>query len=699
MASGPPPAGPPQPVREQSPPSTSVSWDGDKMFNIYIYDYCVKRGYAKTAQELLQEAEIPHDSTPPINAKQGLLFEWWSVFWVLFTAKNNGNGSDDALLYTQHQTQQSNQRQPPRTQPQAPQRYMQPVNGVRPGGPQPSMPNGVVPTVPPALQNGAPFTGSGPQVNGVGQPHPTGPSVGTPALMPAQRQGQVQQRPHVTSFQSPIATHSPQHPGSQPQPPQGPMIPMRGTMLPPGHQQGPMSGAQPLYSISSASGSHPNSPAPHVGQSPLLAQRQPPTIPGGNRNVPEIRQLHESGVNSDVLRIDAQRLPVLKDELGLGTVDLPSMTMEDKSKLLSLAKERGWLHPAKPGGPPNAAAGPSNRNQPMGPGQQRPPPGTQFAQPGQNQQQRIKRNSTSPGEENEQLQNDSSPPANKRLRTSPSGPDQPPPMAGLMPGYPPQQPQPGPGGPQHQSGMMTHMPGANGSFASQGRMNNQHMNNAMMNPVAQMAQYRQSMTNLHKNGLPPGMMQANAPSPAAAADSPFPGPADGPQSRPGTSQFVGNRQPQQQNKPMMPPPSPSNKPVPKDGEASGSAVSVQSSPRNRPAVTSGPGPQQMSSQPGQGAVGPLTPAQNHATLTAPSPSAILNGSQSMGAQGQSGPPNPANNQSQPPPPTSNAQSDMSFMNSDIIFGGFDTFNDTLFTPDHMGQATDLDFGEWFSTDL
>ena len=46
-----------------------------RRFNIYIYDYCYKRGYKKTAKELLQEADIPIDSKPPINARQGLLFE------------------------------------------------------------------------------------------------------------------------------------------------------------------------------------------------------------------------------------------------------------------------------------------------------------------------------------------------------------------------------------------------------------------------------------------------------------------------------------------------------------------------------------------------------------------------------------------------------------------------------------------------
>lgn len=44
-------------------------------FNIYIYDYCHKRGFKKTAKELLSEADIAPESTPPINARQGLLFE------------------------------------------------------------------------------------------------------------------------------------------------------------------------------------------------------------------------------------------------------------------------------------------------------------------------------------------------------------------------------------------------------------------------------------------------------------------------------------------------------------------------------------------------------------------------------------------------------------------------------------------------
>lgn len=89
---------------------------------MYIYDYCNKRGFRKTARELRAEAALDLDSRPPIDAKQGLLYEyvtqvsstphspspvlvhrrWWSVFWVLFTAKNgNGNGSEDAQIYVE----------------------------------------------------------------------------------------------------------------------------------------------------------------------------------------------------------------------------------------------------------------------------------------------------------------------------------------------------------------------------------------------------------------------------------------------------------------------------------------------------------------------------------------------------------------------------------------------------------------------
>src|SRR4051812_5620184 len=50
----------------------SLSLDQPSRFNIYIYDYCFKRGFRKTAQELMNEGDLGPDPTPPINARQGL---------------------------------------------------------------------------------------------------------------------------------------------------------------------------------------------------------------------------------------------------------------------------------------------------------------------------------------------------------------------------------------------------------------------------------------------------------------------------------------------------------------------------------------------------------------------------------------------------------------------------------------------------
>lgn len=52
-----------------------ISTQVHRRFNIYIWDYCTKRGYPRTARELAEEAKLS-DPNPPINAKQGLLYEY-----------------------------------------------------------------------------------------------------------------------------------------------------------------------------------------------------------------------------------------------------------------------------------------------------------------------------------------------------------------------------------------------------------------------------------------------------------------------------------------------------------------------------------------------------------------------------------------------------------------------------------------------
>ncbi|KAI5833172.1 hypothetical protein K523DRAFT_233474 [Schizophyllum commune Tattone D] len=56
------------------PTISTMSWEGDHMFNVYVHDYCVKHGFFKTASELRREAGLS-DAAPPIQTKQGFIFE------------------------------------------------------------------------------------------------------------------------------------------------------------------------------------------------------------------------------------------------------------------------------------------------------------------------------------------------------------------------------------------------------------------------------------------------------------------------------------------------------------------------------------------------------------------------------------------------------------------------------------------------
>lgn len=80
-----------QPHSPASDHPPGLNWEGEEMcvptsllprmliirrFNVYIFDYCTKRGYNKTARTLQEEAGLSAESRrPPIDAKQGLLYE------------------------------------------------------------------------------------------------------------------------------------------------------------------------------------------------------------------------------------------------------------------------------------------------------------------------------------------------------------------------------------------------------------------------------------------------------------------------------------------------------------------------------------------------------------------------------------------------------------------------------------------------
>ncbi|KAL8138444.1 hypothetical protein V2J09_004445 [Rumex salicifolius] len=74
---------------------SQTNWEADKMLDVYIHDYLVKRDLKATAQAFEAEGKVSSDPVA-IDAPGGFLFEWWSVFWDIFIARNNEKHSDIA---------------------------------------------------------------------------------------------------------------------------------------------------------------------------------------------------------------------------------------------------------------------------------------------------------------------------------------------------------------------------------------------------------------------------------------------------------------------------------------------------------------------------------------------------------------------------------------------------------------------------
>ncbi|KAI0029951.1 hypothetical protein K488DRAFT_88213 [Vararia minispora EC-137] len=565
MASAPPsqpqPQGPP-PLLDAPPASaSSISWEGDKMFNIYILDYCNKRGYSKTARELMAEADIQPGSAPPIDARQGLLFEWWSVFWVLFQAKNNHNGSTSADAMTYIAAKHVRTANGPNAAPPGPGPALRPgfppANGMPPRqgplppasapgaapAPQP-MPNGIAHPGPPGVPQQPPSYGAmgalpPPQPNGP-PPHPTGFPPNAAQPRPPGPPGPGQQPPRTLNgaFQSPTMAPSPQgQSGPSPH-----MAGMRPGMPPPA--SGHPTPTVPFQTISGPSPGRQDAATPSAVPQPS---------PSFAARVPSDRLMHElHSIPPEVLRI-------ARAEAALGEKDVHSMSESERVRLsfsplhphalptalthchiqqrvLALARRR--LNPASSmvngmqPPPPNAIAGPSGMQPPSA------PPTRASA----------KRSSTSPGTEHETIpRGQSSPHANKRARRTPDSqqpqqqqqqqqqPPPHPPHAGQpqMPPHPhaqqlpshtqppqqPMQPMPGPSTPamafpQQRPGVgpMGMRPPGMGSFVPPGGMGQPSMmagpmmgapQPSMSAPPSAMipqthAQYHSQMANVHQ---------------------------------------------------------------------------------------------------------------------------------------------------------------------------------------------------------
>ncbi|CAF2031434.1 transcriptional corepressor LEUNIG isoform X2 [Brassica napus] len=110
---------------------SQTNWEADKMLDVYIYDYLVKRDLKATAQAFQAEGKVSSDPVA-IDAPGGFLFEWWSVFWDIFIARTNEKHSEVAASYIETQMikareQQMQQSQHPQVSQQQQQQQQQQI--------------------------------------------------------------------------------------------------------------------------------------------------------------------------------------------------------------------------------------------------------------------------------------------------------------------------------------------------------------------------------------------------------------------------------------------------------------------------------------------------------------------------------------------------------------------------------------------
>ncbi|KAL0435490.1 UNVERIFIED_CONTAM: Transcriptional corepressor LEUNIG [Sesamum radiatum] len=78
------------------------NWEADKMLDVYIHDYLLKRKLHNSAKAFMTEGKVATDPVA-IDAPGGFLFEWWSVFWDIFIARTNEKHSEAAAAYIETQ--------------------------------------------------------------------------------------------------------------------------------------------------------------------------------------------------------------------------------------------------------------------------------------------------------------------------------------------------------------------------------------------------------------------------------------------------------------------------------------------------------------------------------------------------------------------------------------------------------------------
>ncbi|XP_027330121.1 transcriptional corepressor LEUNIG-like isoform X2 [Abrus precatorius] len=87
-----------------------LNWEADKMLDVYIYDYLKKRQLHASARIFQAEGSVSMDPVV-IDAPNGFLFEWWSVFWDIYIARTNQKHSEAAASYSKSQQSKAREMQ------------------------------------------------------------------------------------------------------------------------------------------------------------------------------------------------------------------------------------------------------------------------------------------------------------------------------------------------------------------------------------------------------------------------------------------------------------------------------------------------------------------------------------------------------------------------------------------------------------
>ncbi|CAE6474833.1 unnamed protein product [Rhizoctonia solani] len=283
-----------------NPAHRQRSWDEDKHLNLYILDYCRRRKFAETASVFEREAGISPDSKVSFDAPQGLLFEWWIVFWETFNSQRSNLATppgqrESGQVYVntmarlrklamhekdeQHRARSMSMSMSTPGMPNPMMGGMGPaMNGSGPASAMstPAMSNMPNPMGGPRPQSQA-SARMGPQQGAMGQPgqQPMGPGAsGQPGMPP-------QQGPNMGPGQmNGPGPHPPGPPQTGMQ--QGQPRPQQPGMMAPGMQMTPN-----MTHASTPHASTPSAPHTHVSSSPSPVPTPPQNFSGGGGPGPQ----------------------------------------------------------------------------------------------------------------------------------------------------------------------------------------------------------------------------------------------------------------------------------------------------------------------------------------------------------------------------------------------------------------------------